>query len=141
MSTRVLVRSLALAAAFAPLVACSPTIRKPQLAHPGPAPVQRYNATQFDPYPLPDMGPEIVGGRPIDYLVPVPEVKRANQFRDSLPRPSLPVLTPSTPAMAPGYSFGTTPTFPQQTLPQQTLPPQALPPQSLPATPPVEYRY
>jgi hypothetical protein len=83
--------------------------------------VQRYNATQFDPYPLPDMGPEIVGGRPIDYLTPVPEVERANQFREQqlargqpvfVPQPSIPVL----------------PTLP------------AYPP-TQPAIPPVEYRY
>lgn len=126
MSPRILVRSLALAAALVPLGACSPTIRKPQLLHPGPAPVQRNNATQFDPYPLPDMGPEIVGGRPIDYLVPVPEVKRANQFREAHPAPALPVLVPSTPVVTPGYPAGPIPT---------------MPPQTAPTPPPVEYRY
>ena len=59
------------------LVACSSTIRKPRLASPGTAPFQRHNAEQFDPYPQNDMGPEIVGGRPPDYAVPVPEVERA----------------------------------------------------------------
>jgi hypothetical protein len=127
MSTRLLLRSLALAVALAPLGGCSPTIKKPRLLHPGPAPVQRYNATQFDPYPLPDMGPEIVGGRPIDYMVPVPEVERANQFREQqaargtmviVPQPSAGVpMLPSPPAYMP--------TFP--------------PPGSGP--PPVEYRY
>jgi hypothetical protein len=126
MSTRLLARLLALAAALAPLGACSPTIRKPQLAHPGTAPVQRYNATQFDPYPPPDLGPEIVGGRPIDYLVPVPEVKRANQYRDSQLATRLPVLVPSQPLGTPYYPGAPVP---------------SLPPQSAPATPPVEYRY
>ena len=64
-------------ALLAELTACSSTIRKPQLHSPGTAPMQRFAADQFDPYPLPDMGPEIVGGRPIDYLVPVPEVNRS----------------------------------------------------------------
>jgi hypothetical protein len=59
------------------LTACSSTIRKPRLESPGTAPFQRFNAEQFDPYPQNDMGPEIVGGRPPDYAVPVPEVERA----------------------------------------------------------------
>jgi hypothetical protein len=61
------------------LSACSPTIRYPRLASPGTAPLQRYNAEQFDPYPQNDVGPEIVGGRPLDYAVPVSEVNRARQ--------------------------------------------------------------
>jgi hypothetical protein len=56
---------------------CSPTIRMPRLESPGTAGFQRHNAEQFDPYPQNDMGPEIVGGRPPDYAVPVPEVQRA----------------------------------------------------------------
>lgn len=61
------------------LVGCSATVRKPKLFHPGPAGYQRYNATQFDPYPPNDMGPAIVGGRPVDYMQPPPEVVRARQ--------------------------------------------------------------
>lgn len=61
------------------LAACSSTIRYPRLASPGTAGFQRHNAEQFDPYPQNDMGPEIVGGRPPDYAVPVPEVQRARQ--------------------------------------------------------------
>ncbi len=61
------------------LAACSATVRKPQLQHPGPAGYQRNNAMQFDPYPLNDMGPEIVGGRPIDFQKPPAEVLRARQ--------------------------------------------------------------
>jgi hypothetical protein len=116
-----MLRLLSLIAALAPLAACSPTIHKPRLASPGPAPVQRYNATQFDPYPLPDMGPEIVGGRPIDYMVPVPEVERANQFREQQLARGQPVFVPQPPI----------PVMP-------TLP--AYPP-TQPAIPPVEYRY
>jgi hypothetical protein len=61
------------------LVACSSTIRKPRLESPGTAGLQRHNAEQFDPYPMTDAGPEIVGGRPLDYQIPVPEVNRARQ--------------------------------------------------------------
>ena len=123
-------RSLAAVALLAAaLTGCSPTIKQPRLLSPGPAPVQRYNATQYDPYPLPDLGPEIVGGRPPDYAVPVPEVERANQFRDQqltrgqpvfVPQPAIPVM-PTLPAYPP------------------TLP--TLPPATGPAMPPVEYRY
>ncbi len=64
---------------FAQLAACSPTIRYPRLASPGTAPLQRYNAEQFDPYPQNDVGPEIVGGRPLDYAMPISEVSRSRQ--------------------------------------------------------------
>ena len=60
-------------------VGCSSTVRKPQLLHPGPAEYQRYNATQFDPYPQNDVGPEIVGGRPEGYMQPPNEIERARQ--------------------------------------------------------------
>jgi hypothetical protein len=101
------------------LPACSPTIRKPRLASPGSAPVQRYNATQFDPYPLPDMGPEIVGGRPPDFTVPVPEVERANQYRQG--QRAIETLPP-----APGVFVPTFPTAPPPTPPvmMPTYPPQ-----------------
>jgi hypothetical protein len=114
--------ALALVTAAAPLGGCSPYFFKtPQLLSPGSAPKQRYNATQFDPYPLPDMGPEIVGGRPPDYIVPVPEVERANQFRDQQAAAGNPVF------------------IPQQTIPvMPTLPAYPAMPPSLP---PVEYRY
>ena len=38
---------------------------------------QRERATQFDPYPDQDMGPEVVGGRPLDYNRQIPEVERS----------------------------------------------------------------
>ena len=76
--------SLLLASAAAVLAAgCSNSIRKPMLLHPGPAPFQRANAEIIDPYPLPDMGPEIVGGRPLDFAVPRNEVTRAQDFQRS----------------------------------------------------------
>ncbi len=128
MSRRRFTRSLALAAALAPLGGCSPQFfRTPKLLHPGPAPVQRYNATQFDPYPLPDLGPEIVGGRPPDYIVPVPEVERANQFRDQALARSVPLVMPQPPVGVP--AFPTTPVS------MPTYPPAGS------TIPPVEYRY
>jgi len=60
-------------------------VRKPQLLHPGPAAFQRNNAIQFDPYPPNDLGPEIDGGRPIDFLKPPDEVSRGRQQRPNGP--------------------------------------------------------
>jgi len=68
-----------------PLTACSSTVHKPTLLHPGPAYFQRNNAMQFDPYPLNDMGPEIVGGRPLDFQKPPDEVSRARQQQTVAP--------------------------------------------------------
>lgn len=64
---------------LAGLTACSSTVHKPTLLHPGPAPFQRNNAVQFDPYPLNDLGPEIVGGRPREFQKPTNEVTRARE--------------------------------------------------------------
>lgn len=61
------------------LCGCSPTLHKPQLLHPGPAWYQRRIAEEFDPYPLNDLGPEIVGGRPREFQKPDNEVTRARQ--------------------------------------------------------------
>jgi hypothetical protein len=62
-------------------VGCSPEaqryIRFPTFASPGPAALQRAEAVQHDPYPLNDIGPEIVGGRPLAYQQPLDEVERA----------------------------------------------------------------
>ena len=63
-------------------VGCGPHLRTPKLFDPGNAASQRYDAIYHDPYPLPDVGPEIVGGRPRGYQAPVPEVARARLFRN-----------------------------------------------------------
>lgn len=67
----------ALLVAAAAMVGCGPNVRKPNLFDPGNAASQRYDAIFHDPYPLPDVGPEIVGGRPRGYQAPVPPVARA----------------------------------------------------------------
>ncbi len=64
-----------------PLSACSSTVRKPRLLHPGPVGYQRNSATQFDPYSLGDIGPEVAGGRPPDFDKPMSEASRARQQR------------------------------------------------------------
>ena len=68
-----------------PLTACSSAVKKPSFLHPGPASFQRNNAEQFDPFPLNDLGPEIVGGRPREFQKPIDEVRRARQNRPLVP--------------------------------------------------------
>jgi hypothetical protein len=51
--------------------------------HPGTIQQQRLRATIHDPYPDPDAGPEVVGGRPRDYLQPLPEPVRNRIYVDS----------------------------------------------------------
>jgi hypothetical protein len=60
---------------------CSSQTRMPNLLHPGATGPQRYDAIFHDPYPLDDVAPEIVGGRPREYQRPVPEVTRGRLFR------------------------------------------------------------
>lgn len=88
-----------LATLLSPLSACSPTIVKPQLCNPGWAQQQRARAVEFDPYPQNDVGPEIVGGRPPDFIVPRNEVTRAFQANPIPKRTSapLPVVLPPAP--------------------------------------------
>ncbi|QDV74933.1 hypothetical protein [Botrimarina mediterranea] len=57
-------------------VGCGPSTRMPNLFDPGNAATQQYNAIRHDPYPMNDVGPEIVGGRPREYAQPVPEARR-----------------------------------------------------------------
>lgn len=73
------------------------------IAHPGPAAYQRSLAIQHDPYLLNDVGPEVVGGRPRDYDIPLNEVQRARL--GATPPPGVaPIAVPATtaaPAPAP----------------------------------------
>lgn len=72
---------LAMTLLLMPLTACSSTITVPTLLHPGPAKFQQNNAMHFDPYPLNDLGPEIVGGRPREFQKPIDETRRARQYQ------------------------------------------------------------
>lgn len=53
----------------------------PDWCHPGWIDQQRNRAQRFDPYPLPDLGPEVVGGRPREFQVPAPETQRVQNQR------------------------------------------------------------
>ena len=61
------------------------TEAKPQLANPGSVESQQRRATQFDPFPQPDIGPDVVGARPRDYQQPVAETNRARWLCSPVP--------------------------------------------------------
>ena len=46
---------------------------------------QKARAVAFDPFPLNDIGPEVVGGRPREFLNPLPEAVR-NELTARPPR-------------------------------------------------------
>jgi hypothetical protein len=97
-------------------------IRFPDFMHPGWANQQRRDAIQHDPYPLNDIGPEVVGGRPREYQQPVNEVERAQMFA---PRPVAAAPMPSLPwPVAPPQAVTTPPiiTTPYPGAPGQSLP-------------------
>jgi len=47
---------------------------------------QKARAVYFDPYPLNDIGPEVVGGRPRGFMNPLPEANR-NELKDPISNP------------------------------------------------------
>ena len=55
----------------------------PYLRRPGTIEQQRLRATIHDPYPDPDLGPKIDGGRPREYAQPLPEPVRNRIYADS----------------------------------------------------------
>jgi len=57
----------------------------PRILHPGTIEQQRLRSTIHDPYPDPDLGPKIDGGRPREYQEPLPEPVRNRIYADSGP--------------------------------------------------------
>ncbi len=114
----------------------------PQLYHPGTAGQQRYNALQYDPYPLDDVAPAVAGTRPKEYDRPIPEVKRGQTYTTDYNKPkgvSFPSFL-STGVPVPTYppapvAATVSPLAPPANVPYQTLPP-ALPPTSTMVRPP-----
>lgn len=49
----------------------------PRFFDPGPAEYQQNRAVQYDPYPVDEAGPPIVGGRPREFAKPLAETPRA----------------------------------------------------------------
>lgn len=88
-------------------------IRFPDLTHPGPAAYQQAQAIQHDPYPLNDIGPEVVGGRPLAFQQSLTEPARARQ----VPQPVVAIQgapPPGTTVMAPPVASSPFPVAPPQ---------------------------
>jgi predicted small lipoprotein YifL len=58
------------------IVGCA-GVKGPNWLHPGTAADQQKQAERFDPYPDNQIAPEVVGGRPREYLDPIRETERA----------------------------------------------------------------
>jgi hypothetical protein len=98
--------ALMIAALAAGITGCLPEREElaQSLAHPGPTAYQRALANQHDPFLLNDVGPEVVGGRPRDFDMPMNEVERARLGRTPPPGVA-PIVAPAvtvTPVPAPG---------------------------------------
>jgi hypothetical protein len=110
----------------------SPYIRTPNFAHPGTAAEQRADAERFDPYPDPDAGPAVLGGRPPGFTRPLTETEWARRYvapPGALQPPPI-VTLPASPVTNP---FAPPPTL-QPTAPP-VLPSAALPSQIRPRNP------
>ena len=109
MPTRTLTKCSLVAALTAAVMGCTPEVRNyirfPDLPHPGWAQQQRLEAIEHDPYPLDDIGPEVVGGRPREYQRPVPEVDRA-RMNAAPPPAATPFVVPALPAGPPPVVTG-----------------------------------
>jgi hypothetical protein len=115
------------------LTGCAPELAKLQqsIAHPGTAAYQREQAIHHDPYVLNDVGPEVVGGRPREYMIPVNEVDRARMAATPppglTPVPAPAVVTGPAPGAPPyppaGAPIVTTPAPAASSYPTQQRPP------------------
>lgn len=75
------------------VVGCASTAQ-PRLLHPGTAQTQQHRAEEFDPYPLPELGPP-TEARPRGFLLPASDTERvqnAEAFRDRYQQPAPPGL-------------------------------------------------
>ena len=69
------------AAVLGSILGCGPRFGLPALFDPGPAEVQQRRAQRWDPFPEPDIGPEVEGARPRDFQEPMSEAERSRQER------------------------------------------------------------
>ena len=60
---------------------CSSPQGRTNVLCPGTESEQQRRAERFDPYPEPGIGPEVVGGRPREYLDPLSDPARARWVR------------------------------------------------------------
>jgi hypothetical protein len=75
--------SIAIAMSAACLLAGGCAGQHPNFWHPGTVQQQRLRATVHDPFPDPDMGPKIDGGRPREFQDPLPEPVRNRIYADN----------------------------------------------------------
>jgi hypothetical protein len=127
MPTRLEIRCCAAGVIALGLAGCTAEVNRyvrfPEPLNPGWAQEQRREAIEHDPYPLNDVGPEIVGGRPREYLQPVNEVERAQMYA---PRPAalqpipIPALPPASaaPVVSAPYPAAPFPNPPVQVQPR-----------------------
>jgi len=56
------------------------TTEWPNWLHPGSEQAQQERALRYDPYPEPNIGPDVEGSRPRDYDKPLPQPARSRWF-------------------------------------------------------------
>jgi hypothetical protein len=123
MPHRSIIWGVALSLVIVDFMGCySPYIRTPNFAHPGTAAEQRADAERFDPYPDPDAGPPVLGGRPPGFTRPLTETEWARRYvaPPGALQPAPVVTLPTAPAVTNPFAPVAPPTF------QPTYPP-ALP--------------
>lgn len=130
---RSFIRNLALMFTAVCVAGCqSPYIRMPNFAHPGTAAQQRADAERFDPYPDPDAGPPVVGGRPLGYTRPLTETEWSRRFVPpplGVAQPAPVITNPFPPTAPPAYTPTYSPAAPTYS------PPAAFTPAAPPALP------
>jgi hypothetical protein len=74
------------------LLAGCTRVARPRLLHPGSADTQQRRAEEFDPFPLPELGPP-TEARPRGFLLPAPDTERmqnAGDFQERYRQPPPP---------------------------------------------------
>lgn len=147
---------LLIVVSLAAATGCAYGTHYPKLRSPGPAKYQRGNAEAYDPYPLPDLGPGIDGGRPREFAIPRNEVERAQDYslvqaaRRNMPTApavgvplaggsTVPMTMPGTTAPAFTPTTPSVPTMPSYTPSAPVYAPPATSMPSYPSSPPPSY--
>jgi hypothetical protein len=117
--------------ALGSLPGCAGTVPS-KIFHPGPAWMQQKEAEKYDPYPLPDVGPDMAA-RPLAFIRPASETERAQDattFEERYGQPPPPgIYRPPRSSSGPQIQY--VPVMPLQNAPA-FVPPATLPPPSGP---------
>ena len=94
-------------------IACSGCHLRPNLGPPGTIGMQRSRAVLHDPYPIDELGPPVIGGRPKGFDRPQAEATNLQEVRGSMfggnssyqpaPNPAIQQGLASPPAVYPQY--------------------------------------